>query len=141
MTFLLTDVEGATTLLDRHAEAATTALDRHEALIREVVQVHDGVVFSFGGDNFIAAFGDPKDALAAALEAQRRQLLEPVGEAGPLKVRMAIHSGPAVPHNGSYRSPSVYRVSRLGSIVRGGQVLLTQVGIGKVPLDSFAQDL
>jgi class 3 adenylate cyclase len=83
-------------------------------------------VFSSGGDTFSAAFGNPTDAVAAALDAQRRQLREPVGEAGPLNVRMAIHSGVAGPHNGDYRSPSVYRAHRLVDLVRGSQVLLSQ---------------
>lgn len=126
VTFLITDVVGATRLLDRHGEAMVNALDRHEALIREVVQAHSGVVFSEGGDNFGSAFANPLDAVAAALDAQRRQRLQPNDGVGPLQVRMAIHSGLAQPHRGAYRNPNVYRAYRLSALARGGQVLLSQ---------------
>jgi class 3 adenylate cyclase len=126
VTFLITDVEGATRLLDRHPEAALRALDRHEALIREVVQAHRGYVFTSAGDNFGSVFTSPLDAMACALEAQRRQLHEPVGDIESLKVRMAILSGVAEPHAGEYRSPNVYRAYRLTALARGGQVLISQ---------------
>src|SRR5205807_1791452 len=126
VTFLITDVEGSTRILDRHVEAAVRALDGHERLIREVVHSHNGLVFSGGGDTFSSVFRDPLDAVAAALEAQRRQVLEPFEQIGPLKVRIAIHSGVAQPRYGNYRSPHVNRAHRLVGLARGGQVLLSQ---------------
>src|SRR6516165_7603956 len=102
VTFLVTDVEGATRMVDRHPEAGESALDRHRALVFEVVHSHSGVVFSDGGDAFGSAFANPLDAVASALEVQRRQRLEQMEEVGPLKVRMAIHSGVAQPKRGNY---------------------------------------
>jgi class 3 adenylate cyclase len=125
VTFLITDVEGATRLLDRHGEAAVVALDRHEAMMRTIVEAHNGVIFSSGGDTFGSAFADPLDAVAAALAAQRRQRLEHEPELGALKVRMAIHSGVTRPRRGDYRDPEVYRAFRLTALARGGQVLLS----------------
>lgn len=126
VTFLMTDVEGATRLLDRDVEAGVIALERHEALVREVVQSHSGVVFTGGGDGFGSAFANPLEAVAAAREVQRRQGLEYVEEVGALHVRMAIHSGVAQPMRGGYRSPIVFRAYRLLALARGGQVLLSE---------------
>jgi class 3 adenylate cyclase len=125
VTFLISDVVGATRLLDRHGDAAVTALDRHENLVREVVQAHAGAVFTGGGDNFGSVFDNPLDAVEAAIDLQRRQRLEHVDEVGPLSVRMAIHSGVAQPYHGDYRSPNTYRAFRLAALARGGQVLIS----------------
>jgi class 3 adenylate cyclase len=126
VTFLTTDVEGSTRLLDTHGAAAVAALDRHEILIREVVQAHAGAIFSAHGDGFGCAFADPLKAAEAALEAQRRQQLDADAAIGPLKVRMALHSAPDEPHRGDYRSAHVNRAFRLAGIARGGQVLVSQ---------------
>ena len=45
------------------------------------------------GDAFHAVFVRAPDAVAAALDAQRRLQAEPWGEIGPIRVRMAVHTG------------------------------------------------
>jgi class 3 adenylate cyclase len=126
VTFLITDVEGATRMLDQHPEAGGRALARHAVLISEVIEEHGGVVFSRGGDNFSAVFASSADAVAAALEAQRRQLHEPCEDTGQLKVRMALYTGAAELRGGDYQGRDVYRAHRLAALARGGQVLLSQ---------------
>ena len=42
VTFLHTDVVGATRLLDQQPEAASEALVRQEALLRQVIEAHAG---------------------------------------------------------------------------------------------------
>lgn len=126
VTFLVSDVEGSTRLLDRYPEAAGKALARHAALIRQAIEAHAGVVFSAAGDGFSAAFATAIDGLAAALEAQRTQQREPSVETGPLRVRMALHTAAAEPSGGDYYGSAVNRTHRLAAIARGGQVLLSQ---------------
>ena len=65
------------------------------------------------GDAFCAAFSRAPDALAAALDAQRRLQAEPWGEIGPLRVRMALHTGAAEERDGDYFGPPLNRVARL----------------------------
>ena len=67
--------------------------DELDALLRAVIEAHGGYVFKTVGDAFCAAFADPGGALAAALAAQRALGGEPWGATGPLRVRMALHSG------------------------------------------------
>ena len=64
--------------------------------------------------------------LAAAVAAQRALPAEPWGEAGPLRVRMAIHTGAAEPRDGDYLGPPLNRVARLLAAGHGGQILLSR---------------
>jgi hypothetical protein len=52
-------------------------------------------------------------------------LKERWGESGPLRVRMALHTGAAEERDGDYFGPLVKRVARLLSAAHGGQVLLS----------------
>ncbi len=102
------------------------ALARHDGLIRGAIVEHHGHVVKTMGDAFHAAFVRAHDALAAALDAQRRLQAEPWGEVGPLRVRMALHTGEAEERDGDYYGPALNRVARILSAGHGGQVLLSQ---------------
>src|SRR6476646_259914 len=95
VTFLFTDIEGSTTRWEHQPHAMGTALARHDALLRAAIVEHDGVVVKTVGDAFHAAFARAPDAVTAALDAQRRLQAEPWEEIGPLRVRMALHTGAA----------------------------------------------
>ena len=73
VTFLLTDVEG---LPDESPEAMRLGLGAHDRILRTAIEEHGGYVFSTEGDAFSAAFWTPGDAVAAAVEAQRRLVAE-----------------------------------------------------------------
>jgi predicted ATPase/class 3 adenylate cyclase len=126
VTFLFTDVEGSTELWERHHDAMRSALADHDAMLREAVEAHRGAVFKTVGDAICAAFLRPEDALAGALEAQRRLAAHtwpaPIER---LRVRMAIHTGSAVETDGDYYGPTVNRVARLMSIGHGEQILVS----------------
>ena len=66
------------------------------------IAAHDGHVFRTAGDGLCAAFAAAPDAVAAALAAQRALHAEPWGEVGPLRVRMALHTGEAELRDGDY---------------------------------------
>ena len=125
VTFLFTDVEGSTRLWEEHPAAMLAALARHDALLRAAIAGHGGRVFKTIGDALCAAFPAAAAAVVAAVEAQRALLAEPWGETGPLRVRMALHSGPAEPDAGDYLGPTVNRVARLLTAGHGGQMLLS----------------
>src|SRR5918994_975090 len=102
------------------------ALARHDALIRAAIHEHDGHVGKTMGDAFHAVFVRAPDAVASALDAQRRLQAEPWGEIGPIRVRMAVHTGTAEERDGDYYGPPLNRAARLMSAGHGGQVLLSQ---------------
>src|SRR5215211_1325699 len=94
VTFLFTDIEGSTKLWERNAPAMQAALVRHDEILRGVTEEQGGHVFKTVGDAFCCAFGTAPEALRAALESQRALLSEKQwGETGPLRVRMALHTG------------------------------------------------
>src|SRR3954470_22254604 len=125
VTFLFTDIEGSTTRWEHQPEAMQAALARHDALIRAAVLEHGGHVVKTMGDAFHAAFSRAPDAVAAALDAQRRLQAGPWGEIGPVRVRMALHTGAAEERDGDYYGPTLNRAARLMSVGHGGQVLLS----------------
>jgi predicted ATPase/class 3 adenylate cyclase len=126
VTFLFTDVEGSTELWERHHDAMRDAQADHDAMLRDAVEAHRGAVFKTVGDAVCAAFLRPEDALAGALEAQRRladhSWPAPIDR---LRVRMAIHTGSAVETDGDYFGPTVNRVARLMSLGHGEQILVS----------------
>ncbi|MDP9358179.1 MAG: adenylate/guanylate cyclase domain-containing protein, partial [Chloroflexota bacterium] len=97
VTFLFTDIEGATRLWQEHPEAMASAIVRHDALLRAVSETYGGIVFKTVGDAVCAAFPTASAAAEAALEAQQTLTGEVWGEVGSLRVRMALHTGPAEP--------------------------------------------
>jgi predicted ATPase/class 3 adenylate cyclase len=128
VTFLFTDIEGSTRLWERDATTMRSALERHNAILGEAIRAHSGYHFKTIGDAYQAAFADPVAAVAACVDAQRALAAEPWPETGPLRVRMALHRGPAEPSpNGDYLAPSLNRLSRILSSGYGGQVLLSSV--------------
>jgi predicted ATPase/class 3 adenylate cyclase len=125
LTFLFTDVEGSTSLWEKNPEVMSEALLRHDEILRTAIEAHDGHVFKTVGDAFHAIFSTAPDTLKAALEAQRTLLREEWEETGPLRVRMALHTGVAEERDGDYFGPSLNRVARLLSAGHGGQVLMS----------------
>jgi predicted ATPase len=101
------------------------ALARHDELLRLAIEEHGGYVFKTIGDAFCCAFWTATDALDAALEVQRTLFDEEWQETGPLRVRIALHTGAAEEREGDYFGPPVNRVARLLSAGHGGQVLLS----------------
>ena len=126
VTFLFTDIEGSTALWERWPDAMKAALARHHALLNAAAAEHHGYVFQIVGDAFCIAFGSAPDALGTALTAQRALRAETWGATGPLRVRMALHTGSAQPQDGQYASNRTFnRISRLLSSGYGGQILVT----------------
>src|SRR5437867_7602557 len=107
ITFLFTDIEGSTKLWEQHPEAMREALARHDALVREAIEANGGYVFKTMGDAFCASFQTAHSALAAVVSAQRVLAAEDWGTAGPIRVRMALHTGTTEERGGDYFGPPV----------------------------------
>jgi predicted ATPase/class 3 adenylate cyclase len=131
VTFLFTDIEGSTRLWQAFPAAMRETLSRHHALLQQAVNAHNGYVFQIVGDAICAAFRTAADGVAAALAAQHALARESWGETGPLRVRMALHTGSTEARAGAYRSGeyasglTLSRTSRLLSAGHGGQILLS----------------
>src|SRR5215471_771514 len=115
-TFLFTDVEGSTRRWQAQPEAMPGLLAAHDEALSEAVGLHRGKVFKHTGDGICARFDSVRDAVSAAVDAQRK--LE-------LPARMAVHSGEAIERDGDFFGVSLSRCARLIEAGHGGQVLVS----------------
>jgi predicted ATPase/class 3 adenylate cyclase len=125
VTFLFTDVEGSTRLLERNLEAYRAAIARHHAILSGAVELNGGTIFETVGDAVYAVFASPRDGAAAALRAQHDLEATDWGDHGPLRVRMGLHTGEVELQGGHYFGVTLHRCGRLVSAGHGGQVLLS----------------
>ncbi len=127
LTFLFTDIEQSSRLWDENPEPMRQALTTHNEILIGAVGDHGGTIVKDRGDGFLAVFAGAPDACGAALLAQRGLASVPWDEAiGPLRVRMALHSGTAEARDGDYFGPEVNRAARLEAAAHGGQVLVSE---------------
>ena len=121
VTFLFTDIEGSTRLLERLGSEYEGVLSHHRRLIRAAVAAHDGIEVDTQGDAFLCVFQRAADAVAAAADAQR-SLAET-----DVRVRMGIHTGEPTPTEEGYVGVDLHRGARVMAAAHGGQVLLSGV--------------
>ena len=120
VTLLFTDIEGSTKLLhDLGAERYAKALAEHRRILRAAFDAHGGVEVDTQGDAFFVAFPTALSALNAAAEARRG-----LG-AGPIRVRMGLHSGTPYLADEGYVGADVHRAARIAACGHGGQVLVS----------------
>jgi class 3 adenylate cyclase len=126
VTFLFTDVEGSTRLLQELGDAYGDVVADHRRLLREAFGAAGGSEVDTQGDAFFYAFPRARDAVAGAVAGQRAL----AGHAWPggadVRVRMGLHTGePAVGDEG-YVGLDVVRASRICAAAHGGQILLSE---------------
>jgi class 3 adenylate cyclase len=120
VTFLFTDVEGSTRLLDTLGDAAyADVLAKHRRVLRIAIERHGGIEVDNEGDAIFAAFASATGAVSAASDAQAA--LEPVG----IKVRMGLHTGTPLRTDEGYVGMDVHRAARIAAAGHGGQVLIS----------------
>ena len=127
VTFLFTDVEGSTRLLKLLGEGYGDVLAAHQSILREAFADSNGLEIDTQGDSFFVAFRRAKDAVAAAVDGQRRLGAYPWPDDGQLRVRMGVHTGEPVVGPERYVGLAVHRAARVMAAGHGGQILLTSV--------------
>ncbi len=126
LTFLFTDIEGSTRLWEEHGDAMRRALAQHDALLRESVETRGGSVVKTTGDGMLAVFDEPAVAVGAAIGAQHALDAAVWGDTGALRVRMAVHCGPAAERDGDYYGTTLNRAARLMALAHGGQIVASE---------------
>jgi predicted ATPase/class 3 adenylate cyclase len=125
LTFLFTDIEGSTRRWECFPEAMQQTIARHDQLIQDAVEAHSGRVFKTVGDACCAVFSRPRDAVEAALSAQRAIAAEEWAAVDTLSIRAALYTGTAQERGGDYFGQALNRVARLLSSAHGGQTVLS----------------
>ena len=127
VTFLFTDIEGSTRLLQQLGEKYATLLTQHKQLLREACEAHNGSVVGTQGDSFFVAFSRAVDAINAVVQAQRALAAHSWTDGVSVRVRMGLHTGePQISASENYVGIDVHRAARIAAAAHGGQVLISQ---------------
>ena len=126
VTFLMTDIEGSTRLLQGLGDRYPAVLGHHHRLLREAFRAHGGTEIETAGDSLFYSFPSARAAVQAAVAGQHAI----GGHAWPagwtVRVRMGLHTGePAVGELG-FVGIDVHRTARIGAAGHGGQILVSQ---------------
>jgi WD40 repeat protein/DNA-binding SARP family transcriptional activator len=126
VTFLFTDIEESTNLLDKLGDQYASVLAEHHEILRVAIQKWNGYEVAKQGDAFFVTFGRAQDALQCAADAQRGLAAHSWTHNQPPRVRMGLHTGEPLIASTGYVGMDVHRAARIGDAAHGGQVLLSQ---------------
>ncbi len=125
LTFLFTDIEGSTRLLQQLSNRYADVLVDYRRLLRAAVQERGGQEVDTQGDAFFIAFPSAQEALLAAIKAQRSLLRHSWIDGMSVQVRMGLHTGEARVAETGYVGMDVHRAARICAAGHGGQILLS----------------
>jgi len=126
VTFAFTDIEDSTELLKRLGDDYRDMLTRHRRIVRDTFAARDGIEIDSQGDSFFFVFPRARDAVAAAVEAQRAHAAATWPDGVVVRVRMGLHTGEPAIHEEGYVGLDVVRAARICTVGRGGQILLSE---------------
>ena len=125
VTFLFTDIEGSTKLLNRFGDRYHDILADHNLILHGVFAQHNGYELTTEGDAFFVAFSRAADAIAAAVSGQKALAEHQWPENILVSVRMGLHTGEPTFTGDAYRGLDVHRAARISGAAHGGQVLIS----------------
>lgn len=126
VTFLFSDIEGSTRLLEQLGDGYGELLGEHRRILRERLAEAGGREIDTQGDAFFFSFERAKDAVSGAVAAQRALAAHEWPGGFEVRTRMGLHTGePSVGEEG-YVGLDVVRAARICSAGHGGQILLSE---------------
>ena len=136
VTFLFTDIEGSTTLLQRLGDGRyVEVLAEHQRLLRDAFAEGHGQEIDTQGDAFLVAFSRARDALGTAVAAQRALARHVWPDGTSLRVRMGLHTGEPLNRDIGYVGIDLHRAARIAAAGHGSQILLSDATHGLVARD------
>ena len=126
VTFLFTDIEGSTQLLDRLRDQYATLLADQRRILRGAFAKCNGSEIDTQGYAFFVAFPRATDAVSAVVDIQHALATHTWPEGVELHVRMGLHTGEPLTVEEGYVGMDVHRAARIAHVGHGGQVLLSE---------------
>jgi class 3 adenylate cyclase len=126
VTFLFTDIEGSTHLLQELGDDYGQVVADHRRLLRDVFQAAGGSEVDTQGDAFFYSFPRARDAVRAAVDGQRALAEHEWPGGAEVLVRMGLHTGEPTVGDEGYVGLDVVRAARICSAGHGGQILLSE---------------
>jgi DNA-binding SARP family transcriptional activator/DNA-binding beta-propeller fold protein YncE len=125
VTFLFTDIEGSTRLVRELGDAYGQLLEQHHALLRATFDKHGGQEVDSQGDAFFFAFRRARDAVRAAVEAQKTLAGASWPRGVTVRVRVGVHTGEPGFAESGYHGLDVVRAARISGSAHGRQILIS----------------
>ncbi len=145
VTFLFTDIEGSTQLLQQLGPRYAEVLADHRAILRAAFARCEGTEVDTQGDAFFVVFVRAADALSCAADIQRELAEHSWPDGSQIRVRMGLHTGEPIAQGGGYVGLDVHRAARICSAGHGGQILLSQATLdlaeASLPTGTSTRDL
>ena len=126
VTFVFTDIEGSTKLLQELGDGYAEVSRDHRRIVREEFGERGGTEIDTQGDSFFFSFPRARDAVAAAVQAQRSLAAHDWPQGKQVRVRMGLHTGEPTVGDEGYLGLDVVRAARISAAGHGGQILLSE---------------
>ena len=127
VTFVFTDIEGSTKLLQELGDEGYGQVSGdHRRLVRETFGTHGGTEIDTQGDAFFYSFPRARDAVSAAVDAQRALRDHEWPDGKVVRVRMGLHTGEPQVGDEGYLGLDVVRAARISAAGHGGQILVSE---------------
>ena len=126
VTFLFTDIEGSTRLVQQLGDEYGGLLAHYHALLRDALTEQGGQEIDKQGDALFFAFRRARDAVRASVRAQLAFAAASWPRGVEVRIRIGIHTGePPGLVEGGYHGLDVVRAARLSGAAYGSQVLVS----------------
>lgn len=126
VTFLFTDIEGSTVLMQELGDDYVKAQVQHHAILREAFRSGDGRELRTEGDSFFAVFESAIDACRSAAQAQREFARREWPQGKAIRVRIGMHTGEAPLVGDEYIGLDVHHAARVAASAHGGEVVISE---------------
>ncbi len=124
---MFSDIAGSTKLYDRLGdEGAERCIADSLTMMSTAVVTNDGVVVKTIGDEILAYFENPDDALEAAKKIQNDSRNLENREEQPIKVRIGLHFGSAIKKDDDIFGDAVNVGARVAGVAKGGQIMISE---------------
>ncbi|MGA7280708.1 MAG: adenylate/guanylate cyclase domain-containing protein, partial [Acidimicrobiia bacterium] len=122
MVALNADVVGYSRLMADDFERTTSTIEEYRQLVDQKVAENSGTLVNFVGDNFMAVFADPRDAVATAIaittEIETRNANLP--QAQHVRFRMGIDQGEVAQSEDRFFGDALNIAARIQALARPG---------------------
>jgi predicted ATPase/class 3 adenylate cyclase len=145
VTFLFTDIEGSTKLVQALGDEYADLLSAHCRILRYAIEREGGTEVGTEGDSFFAVFPTAAAGMAAAVAGQRAIDAAEWPAGTHVRVRMGLHTGEGTLGGADYVGLDVHRAARIAAAAHGGQIVVSDstraLADAALPPDTQLRDL
>jgi class 3 adenylate cyclase len=139
-TFMFTDIEGSTALVEALGDEVWQGVLRwHDETLRSLFAEHKGEEVVGTGDGFFVGFDSPDEALACAVAIQRRLAEQRRTQGFAPKVRIGVHASGATQVGRNFSGKGVHEAARIAALADGDQILASKITAadGRFPISDL----